>query len=319
MVSEQADTRPVDVDVSIVSLGATRTLAACVRSLVDACAGISWRLTVVDNSPAGQDLDEVLRLAPAASTIRSSGRRGFAANHNLALRGVVAAGSARHVLVLNDDTVLDRDSVSRLVGLLDRDDAIGAAGPAIRSPTGEVEPTLLAWPSPTSEALRTVLPRLRRRSAAEGWLNGACILLRTAALRQVGLFDEAFFLFFEDTDLGRRLADAGWRMALCPDAEIVHVGHRTILAPGLRRDIEEQLLRSRYLYFRKHHGRRAAIVASELVRLALLARSAKMLAEGAVRADRAALAFSGLLAALCLSRPASPSRLELQARSATAA
>jgi N-acetylglucosaminyl-diphospho-decaprenol L-rhamnosyltransferase len=307
---------PADVEVSVVSLGATELLAAGLRTLPRACAGLSWRLTVVDNSPAGRDLSAPLAGLPSAATIRSVGRRGFGANHNLVLSGVLAEKRARYVLVLNDDTELDAGAVAALVRHADRRPDVGALCPLIRDDRGRPEPSRLPWPSVTQQALGTMFPgRPTADPARGGWLNGACILLRTAALGRVGLFDPAFFLFFEDTDLCRRLAGAGWELDVCEEAGIVHHRHGTILAPELRRAVEEQMLRSRYLYFRKHHGPAAARAATVLVRGALLARAAKMLAEA--RAGRRAstgFAQPRTLWALARSRPARPSRLELEAR-----
>ena len=305
---------PADVEVSIVSLGATELLAACLRTLPRACEGLNWRLTVVDNSPAGQDLSAALAGVPSAAVIRSVGRRGFGANHNLVLARALADERARYVLVLNDDTELDPGAVATLVRQADRNPQAGALCPLIRDDRGCPEPSRLPWPSIVQQVLGAAFPGRAPGDGAGGWLNGACLLLRAAAVREVGPFDPAFFLFFEDTDLCLRLRRAGWELDVCRDATIVHRRHGTILAPELRGAIEEQMLRSRYLYFRKHHAAAAARAVTALVHAALLARAAKMLVEA--RAGRRPVGFSqpGTLWTLTRSRPTRPSRLELEAR-----
>lgn len=309
-----APVTPADVEISIVSLGDTQQLMACVSTLAAACEGLVWRMSIVDNSVSGQDLHAALAAAPSASAIRSEGRRGFGANHNLVLRDVLAEGRARYVLVLNDDTELDRRAVTTLVEYADADHALGAVSPHIRNAGGHREPSQLRWPSVMHEVLRTAFPRRAPPSPrADGWLNGACILLRASALRQVGLFDTVFFLFFEDADLCRRLVDAGWRAEPCPAASIVHHGHGTILAAELRPQIEEQVLRSRYLFFRKHHGRGAAHAVTLLVRVALLARATKMLAEAVLGREATGFPRPRALWALTWARPARPSQLEREA------
>lgn len=90
---------PAKVEVSIVSLGDAARLAACIKSLSGACAGTSWRPTVVDNSPTGQDLTDVLASAPSPTVIRSEGRRGFGANQNLALTELLPHDRVRYVLI----------------------------------------------------------------------------------------------------------------------------------------------------------------------------------------------------------------------------
>jgi GT2 family glycosyltransferase len=305
----------VDVEVSIVSLGDTEMLATCVNTLAAACEGLAWRLTIVDNSRGGQDLQAVLASTPCASALRSEGRRGFGANHNLVLSTVLADSRARYVLVLNDDTELDRHTVTMLVEHADRNHDVGAVSPRIRDSDGRPEPSQLAWPSLWQQVIHAMFPRLRPSPAqTRGWLNGACILLRTSALCQVGVFDTAFFLFFEDADLCLRLAQAGWGLDACVDASIVHHGHRTILVPEFRPDVEEQLLCSRYLFFRKHHGLVAARVVTLLVRCALLMRAAKMVAEAAAGRSPTGFSRPRTLWELARTRPARPSKLELEAR-----
>jgi len=308
-----APVTPADVEISIVSLGGTERLIKCAKTLAGACEGLVWRLMIIDNSPAGQDLRAAFAAAPSASVIRSEGRRGFGANHNLVLRDVVAEARARYVLVLNDDTELDRRAVTAIVEHADRNERIGAVSPRIRHADGRPQPSQLAWPTLRQQVLHSAFPRRDVAPTSPGWLNGACLLLRTSALRQVGLFDTRFFLFFEDTDLCLRLANAGWDVETCMDASVVHHGHQTILEPALRPDIEEQVLRSRYLFFRKHHGPVAARAVTMLVRGALLMRVAKMLAEAVVGRHATGFSQPRTLWTLTRSRPTRPSRLEFEA------
>ncbi len=222
---------------------------------------------------------------------------------------------ARYVLVLNDDTELDPRAVTTLVDYADRNRNVAAVSPWIRDADGHPEPSRLAWPSLWQQVGRAAFPRLRPGpEPTHGWLNGSCVLLRTSALQQVGLFDEAFFLFFEDTDLCLRLSDAGWGLEACADASIVHLGHQTILSSELRPEIEEQLLRSRYLFFRKHHGPTVARAVTLLVRCALLMRASKMLAEAAAGRRPTGFSRARTLWELTRSRPTRPSKLELEAR-----
>ena len=305
---------PMDLEISIVSLGDSERLMACVSTLASACEGLHWRLAVVDNARSRQDLEAALALAPSAIAIRSEGTRGFGANHNLVLQDVLAENRARYVLVLNDDTELSPRAVTTLVDYADRDPTVAAVSPQILDAHGRHEPSRLPWPSIARECLRTAFPRRKPLSSPEGgWLNGACILLRTSALREVGLFDTTFFLFFEDADLCRRLANAGWRLGVCPASSIVHHGHKTILAPQLRPAIEEQVLRSRYLFFRKHHGPVRASAVTMLVRVALLMRVVKMIAEAAVGRGGTGFSQPRTLWELTRGRPTRPSRLEREA------
>lgn len=316
MVQDSVPPETVDVEVSIVTLGDRDRLAACVATLEAACAGLSWRLTVVDNAPRELDL---ATLAGASSTevVRSEGRRGFGANHNLVLSPRIDDGRARYVLVLNDDTELDPNSVTALVRYADSHSDIGLVGPRVRDSAGREDDSYVAWPSLWEQAAHAAIPRLARSlSRSSGWLMGSCLLLRTAALRAVGPFDPAFFLFFEDTDLCLRMARGGWRLGLCRDATLVHHAHQTISLVNRDAQMERQFLRSQYLYFDKHHGRTAARSLTCLVRAAMVARTAKMLVEAAAPGERASAADARTLWKLARYRPTEPTMLESQAAGA---
>ncbi len=84
------------------SLNGGEQLARCVAALPGACAGLTWRLTLVDNSAAGLDLTRCLGVDKPTAVLRSEGRRGFGANQNLALAGIVRERRARYALILND-------------------------------------------------------------------------------------------------------------------------------------------------------------------------------------------------------------------------
>ncbi len=90
--------------------------------------------------------------------------------------------------------------------------------------------------------------RIRRPGLAERLV---CVV-RFAALREIGLLDDRFFIFFEDTDLGARLLDAGWSSAVSPNSRMLHHGHQVVSQPSYGSRMERQMIRSRYLYFRKH-------------------------------------------------------------------
>jgi len=297
------------VEISIVSLGDAAQLSRCVHGLPAACAGIAWLLSVVDNSPAGLEVGALHAAVPWAAVVRSEGRRGFGANQNLVLESLVDAGRARYALILNDDTELDADAVTRLVRHADAEPKIGAVSPIIRDRSGRREAELFAWPRVWEQLRRMMLPRLPpRRPPRSGWLNGAAMLVRTATLRDVGVFDSSFFLFFEDTDLCLRIVRAGWSLDVCQTASLVHHGHGTTGQCPLSLAIEQQMLRSRYLFFCKHHGSASAQTLSALSRCALAVRAAKAATMAWPRGDGAQKAR--VLWALARYAPTRPTVLE---------
>lgn len=305
----------VDVHISVVNTNNRDLLERCLSSLPDACADVAWRATVVDNASSDGSAELVAEQFPWALLMRNSEREGFSANHNKVIVPVVRDRTARYVLILNEDTELAPRCIARLVECADRDSRVGAVGPRIQGPHGEYEQSFFPFPSLASEVQSTLLPGSRRRSGSPrtGWLNGSCILTSVDALTEIGSLDERFFIFFEDTDLGRRLADAGRPSVLCEEAAIIHFGHRTVSKqPGAR--MEQQMLRSRYLYFLKHHGRPTAEIVSTFVRTALALRASKAAVAGLVGKDADERQLGRLLLQLARYSPSRPLEHELVSR-----
>jgi N-acetylglucosaminyl-diphospho-decaprenol L-rhamnosyltransferase len=280
----------------------------CLLTLPGACQGLAWRATVIDNVSNDGSLEMLATEFPDVRVVANEVRLGFGANHNQVIRRVVADGSARHVLVLNDDTELGPGSVAKMVASLDADPDLGAVVPTVLDGEGRAAATRLSWPSPRSwlRADRSDVTELP--DPEHGWLQGSCLLVRVDALRQVGGFDERFFLFYEDVDLSQRLVRGGWGLGVCPEATVVHHGHATVFKDDIVDATFRHGLRSRYLYFEKHLGRPTAAALSATGRTVMLARSAKAWAHWTRTRDPVARARATRLLDLALLNPRKPPR-----------
>jgi GT2 family glycosyltransferase len=303
----QGDVAPLDVEVSLVNTNNRDLLRACLASLPDAAGALAWHATVVDNA-SDDGSPAVVRLEfPWAHLVENEQRIGFSANHNQIIGDVVSHDSARYVLVLNEDTELEPGSLEELVSFADREDRLGAAGPHLVEKDGREQASYFRFPAVLEQFWSTLRPvQSPRRAEKAGWLNGSCLLVRTEALRRVGPLDARFFIFFEDTDLGLRLHRAGWRSAVCESSRVVHHGHQTVSQTGVGTHMERQMLRSRYLYFRKHHGRHTAALVVALVRMALGVRAAKAFLTGSITRDGGERRLAGFLWSLARYDPVVP-------------
>ena len=269
------DPRPVDVEISIVDHENRDMVRTCLSSLPRACRGLTWRTTVIDNVSQDGSLEMLAAEFPDVRVVANAVRLGFGANHNQVVRRLVAERSARYVLVLNDDTELAAEAVTRMVRAADRRADLGALVPTVLDGQGRPSPTRIAFPSPRSWLRTDRFDSTERPDPVHGWLQGSCLLLRVEAIAEVGGFDERFFLFYEDVDLSARLVQAGWGLGTCPAAVVVHHGHATVLRPGIGHVTPRQGRRSRYLYFCKHVGPRRAALLSVAGRSLLAARAAR--------------------------------------------
>ncbi len=255
----------MSLDVVVVTYESAAHLRACLGSLpADA------RVVVVDN--ASEDGSADLAAELGATVLRNAENRGFAAAANQGAR----AGSGELVLFLNPDAVLEPGAVEALPAAFAGDPTLAAASPTLLHDDGSEQ--RVAWPYPSAtatwvEALGLHLVRAPRDESA--YLVGTCLCLRRAAFEEVGGFDERFWLYGEDADLGLRLEQAGWDSRVVPGAIARHVGGASGAASGGL--AFEHFQRGAELFVAKHEGpsalavHRVGLLLGSALRLPLLA------------------------------------------------
>lgn len=161
---------------------------------------------------------------------------GYARAHNSALRAAAAAGSEYH-LVLNPDIQLPLDGIGKLLAYMEQHPEAGLVAPRVHDPDGSLQPLCKLLPHPFELLVRRFFPLLHRSSGrraryelhGSGYsrvmevpvLSGCCMLMRVETVLRAGLFDERFFLYFEDVDLSRRIGRIA-RIVFVPHVAIVH-------------------------------------------------------------------------------------------------
>jgi GT2 family glycosyltransferase len=232
-------------------------------------------VTVVDNSSNHQVKVVAEELG---ARYHDPGRNlGFGAAVNIALRRILD-GEPADVLLLNPDAEIPATDVHALAARLREPgwERVGAVSPSLVHADGGLQRVMWPFPAPWRAWVEAVgLGRLNR---AEDFAVGAVLLLRWEALQQVGLFDERFFLYAEETDWQRRAAEHGWRAAMDSTVRARHVGGGTSTDPHRR---ERLFHAGGETYQRKWFGRRgwllyrAAVVAGCLPRMVLLSGAAR--------------------------------------------
>jgi N-acetylglucosaminyl-diphospho-decaprenol L-rhamnosyltransferase len=218
----------------VVNYEAGDALVACVESLrSDTSAGGPPDVVVVDNGSADGSIDALRRVVPDVRVLTGGGNVGYAAAAN---RGI-AATTAAVVAVCNPDVEVRPGTAEAMLAAF-RDPAVGAAGPRVRNLDGTTYPSARRDP-PLLDALGHALlgrlwprnPFTRRYRELDAdpaaardvdWASGAALWLRRTAIDDIGGWDEGYFMYMEDVDVGWRLRDAGWRVRYEPAGEVVH-------------------------------------------------------------------------------------------------
>jgi GT2 family glycosyltransferase len=269
-----------DVSIIVVSYNAREHLERCLAKVADG----PHEVIVVDNASTDGSPALVRSKFPSVRLVEPGENRGFGAGNNEGMR--VAGG--RYFLLLNSDAWPVGEAIEELVSFADARPQLAVAGPRLVGLDGRVQSSVRGFPTVWRLAteyffLRKLAPRSRAFNAFYGagfdyastrqadFLMGAVLLLRREAIVQVGDFDEAFFMFSEETDLCYRMREAGWTVEFDPASEFVHVGGAST-KPEWGRMYREQL-RGHLLFLAKHGSLRQAERARKLMMHALKVRA----------------------------------------------
>jgi GT2 family glycosyltransferase len=237
-------------------------------------------LYLIDNSPK-DNLRQFFLNNPRIRYIFNDRNLGFGAAHNVALRQSI--NSSDYHVVLNPDVYFDPHVIPELVTLMDRNPEVGMVMPKVLYPDGTIQPTCRLLPSPAILFLRRFAlnkERIARKNnlyelTFSGYnkimdvpfLSGCFMMLRSAVLKEVGLFDENIFLYTEDIDLTRRI-HRRYRTVFFPEVSIFHIHAR-----GSYKSFRPFLLhmKSAITYFNKwgwfHDAERETINQATLLKL----------------------------------------------------
>ena len=199
---------------------------------------------MADNGSTDGTPEEALERYPNVRLLRTGANLGYGSAVNRAVDEYVKdTGYSEFFVVANPDVLWGPRSIDTLLEAAARWPRAGALGPLIRDPDGSVYPSARHLPSLIRGGMHAVVgplwksnpwtaayrqERLEPSERPVGWLSGSCLLLRRAAFEDVSGFDERYFMYMEDVDLGDRLGKAGWQNVYVPSAEILHdKGHAT--------------------------------------------------------------------------------------------
>ena len=223
-------------------------------------AGVEREILVLDNASEDGSADAVRSLGGEIRLIALQRRAGKAENDSTLMR----EAEGRYCLLLNEDSELCPGAVAALLAALDADPKAAAATAQLLDSDGKPVPSAWRFPGVGTAAIGALF--LHRRFTVQSvgsatrpvdWAQSSALMVRREAAAAVGYMDPAFFVYYDECDFAKRLAEAGWHSLYVPGAEAVHHDQlSTDLAKGLPRIVEFH--RNRDLYMRKHHGPLAA-------------------------------------------------------------
>ena len=255
----------LDASVIIVNWNSKQYLMKCLESIYRHTHGFSSELIVVDNASSDGTAAELRKRYPDVKLIEGKGNVGFAKGNNIG----IAASSGRYVCLVNPDVEFLEDCLSKLCRYMDANDKVGICGPKILNKDGSVQYSCREYPTLWNNlcfalGLHRVFPRsalfsnelmsyfdhneLREVEA----LSGCFMVVRREAMKEVGLMDDAFFMYSEDVDWCKRFHNEGWKVVFNPEAKAIHYGGGSMENTSLWSTVQQE--RALMQYWSKHHG-----------------------------------------------------------------
>lgn len=266
--------------VVIVNYNTCEFLRACLATVL---AEAPSEVAVVDNASSDGSVEMVQAEFPDVALHANKTNVGYGAAANQA----IASCTAKYILLLNADTLLQPGALRALSSYLDLGSQVAIVGPRLVNPQGEQQPSCHPFPTPLNtlvhmsilSQLIDYVPFLRNRyhyaSSPIGpspvpWVHGAALAIRREAFEAVGGFDVSFFMYSEEVDLCYRLHAAGWQVHFAPVATVSHVGGASTMQR--RTEMEVQVFASTMRFYRRHSSRIGRMEVVAMVKGLMLAR-----------------------------------------------
>lgn len=257
----------------------------CLRSLEHEVNQIGDMRVVVTENDSGDDSLEIIGGAIEAHgwdwcTLMPQPRNGgYGAGNNAGMEPYLEGEDApEYVMLVNPDAYVREGAISALLAFMESRPEVGIAGARVEDGNGAQSQSAFRFPSAWSELVegfklgpvtkllndRQLLLELGDEPMPVDWVTGAAVMLRREVLDQVGLFDEGFFLYFEEVDLCFRAKQAGWQVYYVPDSVVVHLQAQ---ATGITDNRQEKRrfpaywFESRRRFFLKNRGKAHALLA----------------------------------------------------------
>ena len=258
----------MNVSIIIVNWNTCKLLKDCLRSVYEQTLGIDYEVIVVDNASADGSAEMVAAEFPQVRLIRNAENRGFAAANNQG----IAIAKGRYVLLLNSDTTVLDDSIAKTIEFADNCPDAAVVGCQVWENKDTIQKTCFKFHSPfnvfcVASGVARIFPKSKllggdkmlwwdRQSQCDvDVVSGMFMLVRSEAISQVGLMDESYFIYCEESDWCYRFRKAGWRNVFWPGAKIIHHDGGSKSSGQVPVKMEVQQVKSLLIFIKKNYGK----------------------------------------------------------------
>jgi len=272
-----------DLAIIVVNYNTSHLLERMQSAIKSNYANLSLQIILIDNA-SNDDVVQFCEKNPEIDFIQSPVNIGFGRANNIALEKV----DSELVLLLNTDAFLSQDTLQKSVDYIKKNHTCGVLGVKLTGEDGTLQPSCRFFPTAFNIFLQTAGfakyfarvkmiddPKIDYTKVQKcDWVPGCFYLTRTDIVRTIGLFDERFFMYYEEVDHCKRVKEKGWEVHYFPDTKVIHLGGESSKIVGEVTETGKQLnefqIESELLYFRKHYGLLYVGIHTVLMSVALL-------------------------------------------------
>ncbi len=256
----------MDISIIIVNWNTKDLLVDCISSIFATTHDLTFEIWVVDNGSTDGSVDIIKKLSPQIHIIQNQQNLGFAKACNQAIRQI----NSRYAVLLNTDTILTNGAIKTVLDFMDKNGKVGVCGGQLLNADGSKQNSIANIPNLATELfnkslLRILFPEkyIGKEHNHENPIEvesiiGAFMVIRKEAIDDVGLMDESYFFFFEETDWCLNMKKKGWLIFHHPEAKVYHLQGQTAKKVHIRSRIE--YWRARYIFFKKHYGTKTLVI-----------------------------------------------------------
>jgi len=260
----------IDLSITIVNYNTKNLLKNCIKSIYETTKNISFEIIVVDNASSDGSIEMLKTEFPDVKIIANQENRFFARAHNQALK----ISQGKYLMILNSDTLILDNAFAKMVEFMDENPQCGAVGPKFLNKDFTVQSIGHRFPTFIYGLfqlcfINTIFPNnpVRKKRFYEDINNinspieidatgGACMLVRKEVVNKVGLLDENFLIYWEETDWCYRIHKDKWKIFYLCFAEVIHLGGEATMKKTTKLSLffEKTFYNSMLYYYKKHYG-----------------------------------------------------------------
>ncbi|MFH0731786.1 MAG: glycosyltransferase family 2 protein [Candidatus Omnitrophota bacterium] len=253
-----------DLTISIVTRDNKQQLRECIDSIYSSLEGLSFEICVVDDASKDKTGELILNSYKQIKLLTNKKTVSFAYSHNRILK----TAQSEYIVILNDDTVIFKNALKRIIAYLKENPQVGAVGPKMKDMSGNYQQTAFKFPNVldlfadyfynkimTGNKFSALYKNIQLIAEPKevDWLLGACLVIPREVIEKIGCLDERFTPgYMEDTDFCKRIKNAGYKIIYYPEAEIAHRGAQS--TQKRRLFMVKALYKNRLTFFKKHYG-----------------------------------------------------------------